>query len=197
MILDKGILSNRQFSFHSHGDGFNLSYGHILDRQNERFAMKVTNLELSREEMFRMGEATLRQIIEHIENLPDASCNDLDRFPQIAGLLSEPPPEKGVDFEPVLDFLMNIAIPASMTHPHPSFMGYIPAGGLFPSAVADFIAAATNRYIGVSFAAPALARLERAVLDWFVEWMEYPSSARGILTSGGSHRNSEKTFARG
>ena len=151
--------------------------------------MKFTNLELSRGEMLRMGEMVLRHVVEHIENLPDASCNDLDQFPQIADFLSEPAPEEGMDFEPVLDFLMNRAIPASMTHPHPAFMGYIPAGGLFPSAVADFIAAATNRYVGVSFAAPALARLERTLLDWFVDWMGYPESARGILTSGGSLAN--------
>jgi aromatic-L-amino-acid decarboxylase len=151
--------------------------------------MKVTNLELSRREMLRMGESALRAVVDHIAKLPDGSCNDLDQYPSVADSLMEHPPEKGMDFEPVLDFLMNKAIPASMTHPHPAFMGYIPAGGLYPSAVADFIAAATNRYVGVSFAAPALARLERAVLDWFVEWMGYPSSARGILTSGGSLAN--------
>jgi aromatic-L-amino-acid decarboxylase len=151
--------------------------------------MKVTNLELSREEMFQMGETVLKHVVEHIEHLPDSSCNDLDRFPEIADFFAEPPPENGTDFEPILNFLMKSAIPASMTHPHPSFMGYIPAGGLFPSAVADFIAAATNRYVGVSFAAPALARLEKSLLDWFIDWMDYPDSARGILTSGGSLAN--------
>jgi aromatic-L-amino-acid decarboxylase len=151
--------------------------------------MKVTNLELSREEMLRMGEMALQHVVQHIENLPEASCNDLDRFPQISDFISEPSPEEGTDFGAVLDFLMNRAIPASMTHPHPSFMGYIPAGGLFPSAVADFIAAATNRYVGVSFAAPALAQLEKILLDWFIDWMGYPESARGILTSGGSLAN--------
>lgn len=151
--------------------------------------MKVTNLELSPEEMLRMGETTLRSVVDHITKLPDASCNDLDQYPHVIDMLSEPPPEKGVDFEPVLDFLMNKAIPTSITHPHPAFMGYIPGGGLYPSAVADFIAAATNRYVGVSFAAPMLARLEKVVLDWFVGWMGYPDSARGILTSGGSLAN--------
>jgi aromatic-L-amino-acid decarboxylase len=151
--------------------------------------MKITNLELSPAEMLRMGERALRAVVDHIAKMPSSSCNDLDRYPEIADFLSEPPPEEGMDFEPLLDFLMERAIPASMTHPHPAFMGYIPGGGLFPSAVADFIAAATNRYVGVSFSAPALARLERVVLDWFVQWMEYPATARGILTSGGSLAN--------
>jgi aromatic-L-amino-acid decarboxylase len=151
--------------------------------------MNVTNLELSPEEMLRMGETTLRAVIDHIIDLPRASCNELDQFPKVVDALSGLPPEKGMDFQPVLDFLMKRAIPASITHPHPAFMGYIPAGGLYPSAVADFIAAATNRYVGVSFAAPALARLESTVLDWFAQWMGYPGSARGILTSGGSLAN--------
>jgi aromatic-L-amino-acid decarboxylase len=151
--------------------------------------MKTANLELSPEEMLEMGRTALRAVVDHIANLPEASCNGLDLFPQVIDSLSEPPPENGMDFEPVLDFLMKKAIPASMTHPHPAFMGYIPAGGLYPSAIADFIAAATNRYVGVSFAAPVLARIEKVVLDWFVQWMGYPESARGILTSGGSLAN--------
>ena len=151
--------------------------------------MKITNLELPAEDMQRMGEEALNAIIDHIRNLPNGSCNDLDKYPRISGSLLEKPPEKGMDFEAILDFLMNKAIPASITHPHPSFMGYIPGGGLFPSAIADFIAAATNRYVGVSFAAPALACIERVVLEWFAQWMGYPDSARGILTSGGSLAN--------
>jgi aromatic-L-amino-acid decarboxylase len=151
--------------------------------------MDSTDLELSPQEMRRMGETALNAVIEHIRHLPEASCNDLDKFPQISGSLLEGPPEKGLDFEAILDFLMKKAIPVSITHPHPSFLGYIPGGGLFPSAIADFIAAATNRYVGVSFTAPALANIERIVLEWFARWMGYPDSTRGILTSGGSLAN--------
>jgi aromatic-L-amino-acid decarboxylase len=151
--------------------------------------MKVTNLELSPGIMYRMGETALKAIIDHIEGLPNAPCSNLDKYPQVADSLLEPPPEKGTDFESLLEFLMKKVIPASITHPHPSFMGYIPGGGLYPSAIADFIAAATNRYVGVWFAAPASARLEHSVLNWFAQWMGYPDSARGILTSGGSLAN--------
>lgn len=151
--------------------------------------MKVTNLELSPEEMHRMGEIALRAVIDHIADLPKASCNNVELAPQLFASMDEPPPEKGMAFQAALDFLMKKAIPASICHPHPAFMGYIPAGGLYPSAIADLIAAGTNRYVGVSFAAPVLARLEKTVLDWFARWMEYPGSARGILTSGGSLAN--------
>ena len=37
-------------------------------------------------------------------------------------------------------------------------LGYIPSGGLYPSALGDFIAAVSNKYAGVFYAAPGAVR---------------------------------------
>ena len=66
------------------------------------------------------------------------------------------------------------------------FLAFIPSGGLYPSALADFIAAVTNRYAGVQFAAPGVARLERSLVRWLSDLFGYPDGAEGDLTSGGS-----------
>jgi len=68
-------------------------------------------------------------------------------------------------------------------------MGYIPGGGLYPSALGDYIAAVTNRYAGVFFAAPGAVRLENMLLRWMCNIMGYPKSSAGNLTSGGSIAN--------
>jgi aromatic-L-amino-acid decarboxylase len=151
--------------------------------------MKATNLELSPEAMLRMGEAALKAVVEHIKNLPQSPRSNLEKGAEITKSLREPAPEQGTDFNSLLDFLMNEVIPVSINTPHPAYMGYIPGGGLYPSAVAEFIGAATNRFAGAWFAAPAEARLEANVLEWFAQWMGYPESSRGILTSGGSLAN--------
>ena len=65
-------------------------------------------------------------------------------------------------------------------------MGYIPGGGLFPSALGDFLADISNRYSGVSFAGPGAARMEGALVKWMCELVGYPDTAAGDLTSGGS-----------
>ena len=150
---------------------------------------KVSDLELSPGAMLRMGYAAVDAAVEHIRDLPKAPRSNLDNSLEIAKSLREPPPEKGMDFETLLDFIMKKVIPVSINTPHPAYMGYIPGGGLYPSAVADFLGAATNRFTGAWFAAPAAARLEANVLEWFSQWMGYPRSARGILTSGGSLAN--------
>ncbi len=68
----------------------------------------------------------------------------------------------------------------------PRFLAFIPSGGLYPSALGDFLAAVTNRYAGVQFSAPGVTRLERTLLRWLADTMGYPETAAGDLTSGGS-----------
>lgn len=74
--------------------------------------------------------------------------------------------------------------PASGGH-----MGYIPGGGLYPSALGDYIAAVNNRYAGVFFAAPGAVRLENMLIRWMCRLMGYSKNATGNLTSGGSIAN--------
>jgi glutamate/tyrosine decarboxylase-like PLP-dependent enzyme len=74
--------------------------------------------------------------------------------------------------------------PASGGH-----MGYIPGGGIYPSALGDFLADVTNRYSGVAFASPGAARMEMQLVDWMATLVGYPDSAGGDLTSGGSIAN--------
>ena len=151
--------------------------------------MKATNLELTPEAMLQMGESAVKAVVDHIINLPSAPRSNLENSAEIVRSLREPSPEKGTDFESLLYFFMNKVIPVSINTPHPAYLGYIPGGGLYPSAIADFLGAVTNRFTGAWFAAPAAARLEANVLEWFAQWIGYPESARGILTSGGSLAN--------
>lgn len=64
--------------------------------------------------------------------------------------------------------------------------GYIPAGGIFSTAIADFIAAITNPYAGVYYAAPGAAGIENEIIQWLKSVFSFPLTAVGTLTSGGS-----------
>jgi glutamate/tyrosine decarboxylase-like PLP-dependent enzyme len=68
-------------------------------------------------------------------------------------------------------------------------MAFIPSGGLYASALADYIAAVTNRFVGVSFAAPGAAYIEQMLMRWLADEVGYPATAAGDLTSGGSLAN--------
>ncbi len=70
-------------------------------------------------------------------------------------------------------------------------LAYIPGGGLFPAALGDLLADHGNRYVGINFAAPAAARLERALIEWMRGLVGYPDTGGGDLTSGASVANLE------
>ena len=74
--------------------------------------------------------------------------------------------------------------PASGAH-----LGYIPGGGIYPTAMGDYLAAVTNRYAGIFFANPGAVRLENQLTRWMCAMVGYPDSALGNLTSGGSIAN--------
>jgi glutamate/tyrosine decarboxylase-like PLP-dependent enzyme len=68
-------------------------------------------------------------------------------------------------------------------------LGYIPGGGLFPSALGDFLADVTNRYAGVFFSCPGAVRMEHMLSQWMATIVGFPATAAGNLTSGGSIGN--------
>ena len=146
----------------------------------------LANLELTPAQMTAMGLATLDRAIAHIASLPKQPiCGDV-RAERLCRSMREPAPEQGSELEPLLDALFNDWIPRSFNPGGPGYMAYIPGGGLFPAALADLIADATNRFTGIWQAAPALVQLEANVLDWFRDWVQFPPTASGVLTTGGS-----------
>lgn len=144
------------------------------------------NLEFSREQMLAMGRAVVARSVDHLATLDrQPSRGDVD-VAALCRTLREPVPEEGVELEPLLDLLFDELIPRSFTTPGAGYLAYIPGGGVYPAALADFISDTTNRYTGVWQAAPALVQLEANVLDWLQDWMGFPAGTAGLLTTGGS-----------
>lgn len=74
--------------------------------------------------------------------------------------------------------------PASGGH-----IGYIPGGGIYTAALADYLAAFTNEYAGMYFGSPGAVTIENELLDWMKTLFGFPKEAVGNLTSGGSIAN--------
>ena len=68
-------------------------------------------------------------------------------------------------------------------------LAYIPGSNLYASALADYLAAVTNRYAGLYFASPGAVRMERVLMRWMADLLGYPTASAGDLTSGGSIAN--------
>ncbi|MBC7986716.1 MAG: amino acid decarboxylase, partial [Sphingomonadaceae bacterium] len=123
-----------------------------------------------------------------LANLPDAPANT-PREQVFARRLDPEFPEDGRDPADALDYIARCVDAPGIATASPRFMGYIPGGGLFHSALADFLAATANKYAGFASAGPGAARLENATIDWLARVVGFPETALGALTSGGSIAN--------
>jgi len=149
-----------------------------------------TALELSSTTMRAIVDAAMARITDLLETLPAQAVDGAQHVGRQAVLaMVEPMPHTGSELAPLLDQLFEQAIPRSLNAVAPGFMGYVPGGGLFHAAVADLISNAINRYVGVAAVAPLLTQIEANVVRWFCEIVDYPATARGFLTSGGSLAN--------
>ena len=74
--------------------------------------------------------------------------------------------------------------PASGGH-----LGYIPGGGIYTSAIADYLASVTNEYAGMYYGSPGAVTIENDLIEWMKGVFNFPKESIGNLTSGGSIAN--------
>jgi aromatic-L-amino-acid decarboxylase len=95
----------------------------------------------------------------------------------------------GAPFDDALRILFEDVLPFASRSAHPRFFAYVPFAGTWPGALGDFVASACNVYAGSWQESAGPTQLELRILDWFKEWIGYPSSAGGSLVNGGSAAN--------
>lgn len=125
---------------------------------------------------------------EYLEAIPDRPAYDAHRDGR--GIYDSHFSEEGMDVEQALALMHENVNTSGINPTSGRFLGYIPGGGLFPSAIGDYLAAITNRYSGVFFASPGAVRMENMLLRWMADdVVEYPAEAAGNLAAGGSIAN--------
>jgi len=102
------------------------------------------------------------------------------------GLLASPISEDGIPIRAAIELLEQAVVrpgnnPASGGH-----LAYIPGGGIYHAALADYLAAVSNKYAGIFFAAPGAVRMENMLVRWAADLVGYPAAAGGNIASGGS-----------
>jgi aromatic-L-amino-acid decarboxylase len=155
----------------------------VLEKLNnlERVALQLEPGQGEREIMF--GE--VREYAESfLESLPTARAYTRDRGR--LGFSNVRIDEASSTLNSLLEFIRDEVDTTGINSASAGQLGYVPGGGLFPSALGDFLADISNRYSGISFAGPGAAAMEQTLVEWMCDLVGYPNTAGGDLTSGGS-----------
>jgi aromatic-L-amino-acid/L-tryptophan decarboxylase len=142
-------------------------------------------LEPTGDEIRALTEEALAYLVAFSDRRRDAPSADFEGVDELLERVRQPAPEAG---RPLADLLEVVAAATAKGHDTTGdgWLAYVPGGGLFSAALADFIARTTNRFVGVWEAAPVVAELEATATRWLCELFDLPPAARGTVTTGGS-----------
>lgn len=162
--------------------------GERLRNQIAVFQEAMRPLEPDARQRETIGRQTLDHVLAYLERL-----EDLPAYVPLGAAAARSQmtdfPDESREFTQILDQIGEMIELPGFTTASPRFMGYIPGGGLFHSALADMLAATSNKYAGFASASPGAVRLENRVARWLSDVIGYPAEAAGTLTSGGSIAN--------
>lgn len=146
-------------------------------------------LELSAEEMKRLGYQVIDRIVDRWVNLREGPAWQFGNRSELEPSLSGPPPEEGEEFDTVLRQVTEEVLPRAGRIDHPRFFAFIPSSPTWPSILGDFLATGYNIFQGTWLESAGPSQVELTVVDWFREWIGFPAEGGGLLTSGGSAAN--------
>lgn len=145
-------------------------------------------LEPKRSDMIRFGQDVLDRAVAFIDGISDRPVMPTEAPSGFIKTMLAPPPEQAGDLGELLD-RVDTAIAHAIEPGSPGFMAYVPPGGLYVSAIADFYARVTNRFVGMAAISPALTALEDSVVRWLASLCGFPGGSGGVLFTGGSMAN--------
>lgn len=140
----------------------------------------------------RQRKKVREAVLNYTEKFLD-QIEDLKAFNAVhnsgKGLLQQPIGEDPVAIKKLISLIRTEVDHPALNPASGGHLGYIPGGGIYYSALGDYLADVTNRYAGVFYAGPGAVRMENLLIRWIARQMHYPATTSGNLTSGGSIAN--------
>ena len=161
-------------------------YQEQMTEQISELELTARSLEPAPTERARIMGQAAAYIDQFINTLPTAKtyvkgeCENLKAMEINSG---------GKPLEQLLNILRDEVDQVGINSASGHQLGYIPAGGIWASSIADLLAAAANRYAGVYYSCPGGVIMENQLIQWLCSVVGYPATAHGNLTSGGSIAN--------
>jgi len=148
-----------------------------------------SSLDPSADEIRRWGTAAIEAMASYLDSIRDRRVYPSTTARQIREKLDRALPDKGVDFDRLLETFNDVIVAASRHNGHPRMFGYVQAPGAAIAAIADLLASTLNANLTAWRSAPAAVEIERLTIDWIKQIVGFDADAGGLFVSGGSMAN--------
>lgn len=148
----------------------------------EKLSLPLEPDQSERNELLRHTQQFTEDFIEHIDERPSY-------YPGESRMGSFEISDTPSKMEHLNEIYQSEVIEKGINPASGGHLGYIPGGGLYLSALGDYLAAISNEYAGMYFGSPGAVSMENACLNWIKKQFSFPEDAAGNLCSGGSIAN--------
>lgn len=153
----------------------------VVEREARRLEPDAAQREAVRDEVLGYSEGFLDDVYSLPAYVSDAGSGE--------GLFDQPIGESGIEIGPALRLIKENVDTPGLNPASGGHLGYIPGGGIYYSALGDYLAGVFNRYAGVYYASPGAVRMENHLIRWMCSLVGYGEGSHGNLTTSGSLAN--------
>jgi glutamate/tyrosine decarboxylase-like PLP-dependent enzyme len=146
-------------------------------------------LQLSKEQMKKLGYLAVDMIIMHFEELRNKPVTRKASRLDMEKKFREPIPDQGTNPEHILEIVEKEIFTNIMHTDHPRFFAFVPTANNFISVLADALVAGFNPFAGTWLESSSAAQIELVTVDWLRQIFGMPEEAGGLFLSGGSAAN--------
>ena len=152
---------------------------------------RASAVDLSPEQFRAIGHRLVDRLADFLAELPSRPLTSGETPNQVRAALdvSRGLPEGPADPATVVEQAAEQLLAHSLFNGHSRFLGYVTSSPAPVGAFGDFMAAVANPNVGAWKLSPAATEIELQTVRWIAEFIGYPTTAGGLLVSGGNMAN--------
>lgn len=158
------------------------------DTDTKNQVMKES-LDLTEKEFKQLLDKSIELILNEYKRADNKKAYHDHPQSEIEAWFNEDLPLEGMDNDVLLTEIRNKIMDTATNNLGPHMYAYVMSGGNQVSTIAELIAATLDQNPTKWHLAPAMNEIEKRVISWAAQMIDYSPKAGGILVSGGSAAN--------
>lgn len=146
-------------------------------------------LDYPQEEFQKILEKTSSMILDQYSNLASQKGFNVNSQEEVESWFNEPLPLEGKDSLTLLQEAKTKVLDSATGNLGLNMYAYVMSGGNQMSTIAELLLSTINQNNTKWHLAPAMAEIEKRVIRWTAEMIDYTPNAGGAMVSGGSEAN--------
>lgn len=143
-------------------------------------------LDFSSQEFQNILEKTNQLIVQHYDKIEDIKGFNVTSQEEVEAWFDEILPLEGMAIEPLFQEVQTKVIESATGNLGKNMYAYVMSGGNQISTIAELILSTVNQNNTKWHLAPAMTEIEKRVVKWAAEMIDFTPNAGGAMVSGGS-----------